>query len=61
MPRDVELGYHLCYGDAAHRHFVQPPDTALLTRVGNALAAGAAPARFLSGAQVCGLPDPGTP
>ncbi len=40
VPRDVELGYHLCYGDAAHRHFVQPRDTALLTRVANALAAG---------------------
>lgn len=30
---DVELGYHLCYGDAGHRHFCEPPDTGLLVDV----------------------------
>ena len=27
VPRDVELGFHLCYGDRGHKHFVQPKDT----------------------------------
>lgn len=40
VPADVELGYHLCYGDAGHRHFVQPKDTALLVEVANAVSAG---------------------
>lgn len=26
----VQLGFHLCYGDLGHRHFVEPRDTALL-------------------------------
>jgi hypothetical protein len=25
----VELGFHLCYGDHSHRHFVQPKDTTI--------------------------------
>jgi methionine synthase II (cobalamin-independent) len=24
---DVELGYHFCYGDMGHEHFVEPRDT----------------------------------
>ncbi len=24
VPAEVELGYHLCYGDAGHKHFVEP-------------------------------------
>ena len=24
VPTDVELGYHLCYGDFEHEHFKQP-------------------------------------
>jgi hypothetical protein len=39
VPDGVELGYHLCYGDAGHRHFVQPRDTSKLVDVANALAA----------------------
>lgn len=27
VPGDVEMGYHLCYGDAGHQHFVEPRDT----------------------------------
>jgi hypothetical protein len=42
MPRDVELGFHLCYGDSGHKHFKEPDDAALLVRVANALAAGLA-------------------
>lgn len=30
---DSELGYHLCYGDAGHRHFCEPRDTELLADV----------------------------
>ena len=26
MPRDVDLLYHLCYGDSNHRHVVEPTD-----------------------------------
>jgi hypothetical protein len=37
VPTDVELGYHLCYGDYGHRHFKEPEDTALLVEMANAL------------------------
>jgi hypothetical protein len=39
VPEAVELGYHLCYGDAGHRHFKQPEDTGLVVEVANALSA----------------------
>ncbi len=39
VPTDVELGYHLCYGDAGHRHFVEPTDTSLLVEIANGVAA----------------------
>lgn len=31
----VELGYHLCYGDIQHQHFVQPKDVGLLVEMAN--------------------------
>lgn len=34
---DVELGFHLCYGDQNHAHFIQPKDTGLMVEVANAL------------------------
>lgn len=37
----VALGFHLCYGDLGHKHFVEPKDTALLVEVGNAILKGA--------------------
>lgn len=37
IPDDIELGYHLCYGDAGHQHFVQPKDSANLVAVANTL------------------------
>jgi hypothetical protein len=40
VPEEVELGYHLCYGDANHQHFVQPKDAGLLVDVANAIGAG---------------------
>ena len=40
VPTDVELGYHLCYGDAGHKHFVEPEDTSKLVEVANGISAG---------------------
>ncbi|MCJ1245461.1 hypothetical protein MMC30_002665 [Trapelia coarctata] len=34
---DVTLGYHLCYGDLGHVHFVQPLDTELLVDMANSI------------------------
>jgi ubiquinone/menaquinone biosynthesis C-methylase UbiE len=39
VPADVELGYHLCYGDVQHRHFKEPADARKPTEIANALAA----------------------
>lgn len=47
VPEPVQLGYHLCYGDAppepgaAGRHFKQPQDMSLLVRLANAIVTGA--------------------
>lgn len=38
VPRDVELGFHLCYGDEAHGHFAEPGDCRRLVEMANALA-----------------------
>jgi SAM-dependent methyltransferase len=40
VPAEVELGFHLCYGDEAHGHFVELQDCRKLVEVANALAAG---------------------
>jgi hypothetical protein len=40
VPSDVQLGYHLCYGDAGHRHFKEPEDTTKLVQVANEVSAG---------------------
>jgi hypothetical protein len=37
VPPDVELGYHLCYGDWEHRHMVEPVDTGNMVDIANAL------------------------
>ncbi|MDQ0615273.1 hypothetical protein QF046_002914 [Microbacterium sp. W4I4] len=37
VPSDVEVGVHLCYGDAGERHFIEPTDTATLVRFANAV------------------------
>src|SRR5262245_11356863 len=39
VPDDVELGLHLCYGDFAGRHFVEPRDAARMVDFANALSA----------------------
>ncbi|MEV3921185.1 hypothetical protein [Actinomadura coerulea] len=40
VPEDVELGYHLCYGDFEHTHFVEPADTSKLAAVAGGIAEG---------------------
>jgi hypothetical protein len=40
VPAEVELGYHLCYGDDEHGHFSEPQDSKDLVAVANALADG---------------------
>lgn len=40
VPADVEMGYHLCYGDSQHKHFCEPADTRLLVNIANGVAAG---------------------
>jgi len=37
VPRDVELGIHLCYGDADHKHTLQPKDTRIMVDLANDL------------------------
>jgi hypothetical protein len=39
VPRGVELGVHLCYGDYGHRHWKEPESTANMVAVYNGLAA----------------------
>jgi len=37
VPAGVAMGYHLCYGDVAEKHFKEPEDTAVLVDVANGL------------------------
>jgi hypothetical protein len=37
IPDDVELGLHLCYGDFAGRHFVEPKDATAMVDFANTL------------------------
>jgi hypothetical protein len=37
VPADVEVGFHLCYGDVAEKHFVEPKDATNLVRFANML------------------------
>lgn len=38
IPSDVELGFHLCYGDFGAKHFVEPIDSGKMVEVMNAIA-----------------------
>ena len=40
VPLPAEMGFHLCYGDAGHKHFKEPEDAGKLVEVANALSAG---------------------
>lgn len=35
VDEDVQLGFHLCYGDIEHQHFKQPEDTIKLVEMAN--------------------------
>ena len=37
IPEDVELGLHLCYGDFAGKHFIEPKDAAAMVDFANTL------------------------
>jgi hypothetical protein len=39
VPADVQLGFHLCYGDLGHKHFIEPKDTSNLVDVANGIGA----------------------
>ncbi len=39
VPRDVHLIYHLCYGDASHKHSVEPASAAFLVEFSNRISA----------------------
>ncbi len=39
VPADVQLGYHLCYGDVDGKHFIEPVDAGKLVELANALSA----------------------
>lgn len=41
VPADVELGFHLCYGDWDAKHFIEPLNATKLVEVANALTAAA--------------------
>jgi hypothetical protein len=41
LPSDVELGFHLCYGDFEAKHFIEPLDGTAMVSLGNALLSGA--------------------
>jgi hypothetical protein len=38
VPRDVELGFHLCYGDLDAKHFVEPADATKMVEMANLIA-----------------------
>jgi hypothetical protein len=33
VDEDVEMGFHLCYGDQSHKHFKEPEDTSILANL----------------------------
>jgi hypothetical protein len=37
IPHGIELGYHFCYGDFMHKHFVEPKDMSVMVRLANKL------------------------
>jgi hypothetical protein len=39
VPSEVPMGYHFCYGDFGHRHFIEPKDLGLLVGLANRVAA----------------------
>lgn len=42
IPDDVEVGFHLCYGDFGHKHFMEPASLQVATEMANRVSAGCA-------------------
>jgi hypothetical protein len=42
VPADIDLIYHLCYGDNKHRHSIEPTDTADMVEFANRVSRGIA-------------------
>jgi hypothetical protein len=42
VPADVQVGFHLCYGDFRHKHFMNPTDLAVCTEIINRLVVASA-------------------
>ena len=42
VPADVHLMFHLCYGDASHKHSIEPASMELLVQFANRISAGIA-------------------
>ncbi len=40
VPKDIDLGFHLCFGDLGHKHFVEPESLQPLVGVANAISDG---------------------
>lgn len=40
VPKDVDLGFHLCFGDLGHKHFVEPESLEPLIAMANAIGNG---------------------
>ena len=38
VPPDIELGFHLCYGDLDGKHFIEPIDATKMTELANLIA-----------------------
>jgi len=43
VPTDVQLGFHLCYGDLDATHFVEPQDATKMTELANLIVSNARP------------------
>ncbi|MBI3015287.1 MAG: hypothetical protein HYY65_09560 [Candidatus Tectomicrobia bacterium] len=39
IPDDVQLGFHLCYGDLNKKHFIEPEDSGKMVALANAISA----------------------
>ncbi len=48
VEQDVQLGFHLCYGDREHQHFVQPEDAGHLVEIATAIAQRVSPHHSIS-------------
>jgi hypothetical protein len=42
VPTDIELGFHLCYGDLDGKHFVEPIDATKMVELANLIAGSVA-------------------